>query len=315
MAPICLIEALPSGGWRVNDSALCILKNVQQPVQVIAIFGPKGTGKSFLMNKIAETQQGFRLSLPGGPCTEGIWMLCFPHPSLKEHHLVLLDIEGFDTEKGDKRKEIKLFILAVLLSNVFIYNTQGGVTQEELQKLIYVKELPHLVKAASDEETNTCLLASLLPHFIWCSRDTILDLNMGEEILTPEDYLNDVLNARQGAESSVCWINKLFLQPRLYDICEPCPTARFVNLDSLPEDQLAFLFKKQVQTLKEYIFNKGTKTITGGEKATGQMLACLVESLTSSLSEGDVVPLDKVFERVAWKEVCCYCCCYWISLE
>ncbi|XP_043936641.1 guanylate-binding protein 1-like isoform X2 [Protopterus annectens] len=192
MEATCLIEFTSSGTLNINQTALCFLKTVQQPLQVVSIFGPKGTGKSFLMNKIAGIPRGFPLSLPGCPHVEGMWMLCLPHPSLNGHHLLLLDVEGFDPEQGDKRKETTLFILAVLLSNVFIYNTQGEATGEELQKLIHIKELPHLVNATSNEDPYIAFLSDHLPDFVWCVRDAALELEV-EETMALENCIEDIL--------------------------------------------------------------------------------------------------------------------------
>ncbi|XP_043936639.1 guanylate-binding protein 1-like isoform X2 [Protopterus annectens] len=303
MEPICLVETTPSGGLRVNDAALAVLNNIRENVQVVSIFGPKGTGKSYLMNMIAETPKGFLLSLPGGPCTEGIWMLCCPHPTVNGRYLVLLDIEGFDPEKGDFRKETMLFILAILLSSVFIYNTQVSVVPEELEKLIYIRELPCRVRADPDEELNMSLLCSLFPQFIWCSRDTILDLKMGEELLSPQNYLEEILQTKKGdGDSPVELIDKLFPNTRLFDLCEPCPGIEPFCLESVPEEELAFLFKNQLQKLRKYIFSREAKTITGGRNITGQMLASLANSYINCLDTGNVILLNEVFETVTCEE-------------
>ncbi|XP_043936640.1 guanylate-binding protein 1-like isoform X1 [Protopterus annectens] len=297
MEATCLIEFTSSGTLNINQTALCFLKTVQQPLQVVSIFGPKGTGKSFLMNKIAGIPRGFPLSLPGCPHVEGMWMLCLPHPSLNGHHLLLLDVEGFDPEQGDKRKETTLFILAVLLSNVFIYNTQGEATGEELQKLIHIKELPHLVNATSNEDPYIAFLSDHLPDFVWCVRDAALELEV-EETMALENCIEDILMTDNGADDSpVGLINKLFSHINLFEICEPFPGFRNLNPELVPDTQLRFIFKKQIQKLQQFIFDRRPTTMNDRRNSNGQILASLMVSFTNKLSSGDIVILKEVFEQ------------------
>lgn len=55
--PVCLIE---NSGEQlvVKEEALEILSAIQKPVVVVAIVGFYCTGKSYLMNKLAGTQEG-----------------------------------------------------------------------------------------------------------------------------------------------------------------------------------------------------------------------------------------------------------------
>ncbi|MGH0170594.1 UNVERIFIED_CONTAM: hypothetical protein FKN15_058809 [Acipenser sinensis] len=52
-APVCLIENSSTGQLHVNQQALEILSQIDQPVVVVAIVGLYRTGKSYLMNKLA----------------------------------------------------------------------------------------------------------------------------------------------------------------------------------------------------------------------------------------------------------------------
>ena len=56
-APVCLIENA-EGGLRTVESALKILRGIQQPVVVVAVVGLYRTGKSYLMNRLAGQQSG-----------------------------------------------------------------------------------------------------------------------------------------------------------------------------------------------------------------------------------------------------------------
>ncbi|KAK1153673.1 guanylate-binding protein 1-like [Acipenser oxyrinchus oxyrinchus] len=99
-APVCLIENSSSRELQVNQQALQILSQIEQPVLVVAIVGLYRTGKSYLMNKLAGQRTGFSPRATVQSHTKGIWMWCVLHPKKPGHTLVLLDTEGLgDVEK------------------------------------------------------------------------------------------------------------------------------------------------------------------------------------------------------------------------
>uniref|UniRef100_A0A672PVY9 GB1/RHD3-type G domain-containing protein n=2 Tax=Sinocyclocheilus grahami TaxID=75366 RepID=A0A672PVY9_SINGR len=56
--PECLIDTESGGKLYVKESALQILKKIEQPVVVVAVVGLYRTGKSYLMNRLAGQQTG-----------------------------------------------------------------------------------------------------------------------------------------------------------------------------------------------------------------------------------------------------------------
>ena len=126
-APLCLVTN-KDGVLALNPAALAVLQEVAQPMVVVAIAGPYRTGKSFLMNRLAQKRTGeprgkphpfiagrfgvfWGISdgsppagFPLGPTvqaeTKGIWMWCLQHPRQPGVTLVLLDTEGL----GDPKK-------------------------------------------------------------------------------------------------------------------------------------------------------------------------------------------------------------------
>ncbi|KAH1179664.1 hypothetical protein KIL84_005714, partial [Mauremys mutica] len=59
MEPVCLVEPVPSSGaLRVNPAALGLLRVLARPLHVLAVFGPRGTGKSFLLDRLVGQGEG-----------------------------------------------------------------------------------------------------------------------------------------------------------------------------------------------------------------------------------------------------------------
>ncbi|KAI4529058.1 hypothetical protein MG293_020886 [Ovis ammon polii] len=111
MDPICLVENRKNQ-LSVNAKALKILEQISQHLVVVAVVGLYQTGKSYLMNRLAGQNHGFRLGSTVRSETKGIWMWCVPHPSKENHTLVLLDTEGLgNVEKIMIMKEKDDFLL------------------------------------------------------------------------------------------------------------------------------------------------------------------------------------------------------------
>ena len=90
------------------------------------------------MNRFFNTNAGFNLGPTIQSTTKGIWIWARPHPQDAKRTLVLLDTEGLhDVEKGDETHDMKLFSLALLLSNCLVYNAVGTLDDVIIQQLQY----------------------------------------------------------------------------------------------------------------------------------------------------------------------------------
>ena len=140
------------------------------PVCVVSIVGPRGSGKSSILSEVFSQPQVFRLGHGLNSETMGIWLwivkekykvwLIFSfdvYPAFikfskdiylkrvfsykdakgQEFTVVLLDSEGIDAITGDKLGDEQIFTLMVLLASAFIYNSRGGPTISDLQRLKY----------------------------------------------------------------------------------------------------------------------------------------------------------------------------------
>ncbi|XP_063049711.1 guanylate-binding protein 4-like [Engraulis encrasicolus] len=199
--PVCLIDTGPDGRLRVQQGALQILEQIQQPVVVVAVVGLYRTGKSYLMNRLALRRKGFALGSTVESKTKGIWMWCMPHPIKCGHTLVLLDTEGLgDVEKGDEKHDMWIFCLAVLLSSTLVYNSMGTIDNNALEKLHFVTELTeHIrVKSTNDGETTELKLKFFLPSFVWTIRDFSLILELDGKPISADEYLEHSMRLKTG---------------------------------------------------------------------------------------------------------------------
>ncbi|KAI1887376.1 hypothetical protein AGOR_G00189660 [Albula goreensis] len=209
--PIWLAECSAMGEVRVNREALRALGHVSRPLRVVSIFGPRQSGKSFLLNLLAGSPV-FTVSSSDFPKDPRICMWISPDEDSPEPRLVLLDTEVFEEDlEMEGNASCPMFTLSLLLSSVFLYNTRGPVTLDKLDQLLHVTMLTNQVSFppinGSDE--------SPLPEFVWCVRDVDLEIDMGDVELLPADFLDSVLNDIKDQHSPASTICKLFPRNRM----------------------------------------------------------------------------------------------------
>ncbi|XP_058866495.1 guanylate-binding protein 1-like [Acipenser ruthenus] len=310
-APVCLIENSSTGQLHVNQQALEILSQIDQPVVVVAIVGLYRTGKSYLMNKLAGKRSGFSLGSTIQSHTKGIWMWCVPHPCKPGHTLVLLDTEGLgDVEKGDQKNDSWIFALAVLLSSTLVYNSRGTIDNNALENLQYVTELTDLIKvksqdSASDEEDVH--FVRYFPQFIWAVRDFTLELKIEGVCVSADQYLEHALSLKKGFGKKVSdynlpreCIRRFFPTRRCFVFVAPTAGENMSRVESMEENELSATFLQAAKQFCEYIFTQSTvKTIKGGHKVTGRMLGSLVSTYVDTISSGSVPCLDNAVLAMA----------------
>ncbi|CAM4711374.1 unnamed protein product [Caretta caretta] len=290
MEPVCLVEPVPSSGaLRVNPAALGLLRGLTRPLHVLAVFGPRGTGKSFLMDRLAGQGEGF-------PCSPGIWVWCLPHPTQPDQALVLLDTEGFPEQEGDKTKLSQLFLLNVLLSSVLVYNTRSeGDPQRQLDRLTYVRDLPQMVQVLDEcSWENSFLLSSVLPSFVWCLRDVAPDPCLDEVLEATGHELDSALSSPQDLEDSPSsCVQRLFPCRKLFRFCSPRVDGGHGEPPS-PADQLHPTFQEQMGCFKDYVLSRNPKTMVGNRVVDGAFLADFLERVVDLLSRDKPVLLSEI---------------------
>ncbi|XP_065765413.1 guanylate-binding protein 5-like isoform X2 [Muntiacus reevesi] len=298
--PLCLIGNT-NGRLLVNLKALKILSAIRQPVVVVAIVGPYRTGKSYLMNKLAGKKKGFSVGSTVQCSTKGIWMWCVPHPKKPNHTLVLLDTEGLgDVEKGDKTNDTHIFVLALLLSSTFVYNTMNKIDHEAINLLHYVTELSQLLRIDTSPALNRVDDAAdfvrVCPDLVWTLRDFYLDLEANGQLITADEYLENSLRPKQGTNQHfqnfnlprLC-IQKFFPVKKCFIFDLPTHQKKFAQLETLHNDDLDPKFVQQVAEFCSYIFSYSkTKTLSGGIQASGSHLKNLVQTYVNAINSGDL---------------------------
>ncbi|KAK2892416.1 hypothetical protein Q8A67_012404 [Cirrhinus molitorella] len=309
--PVCIIDTDSDGKLRVQQSALEVLEQIQQPVVVVAVVGLYRTGKSYLMNRLAGKQTGFALGSTIESKTKCIWMWCVPHPAKAGNTLVLLDTEGLgDVDKGDPKHDTNIFCLAVLLSSTLVYNSRGTIDNKAVMELQYVTELTKCIKVKSSDENadNSSEFVKFFPSFIWAVRDFTLELKINGKDVTEDEYLESALKLKQGRNvmeynSPRECIQKYFPSRNCFTFPFPTTPENISRLESLDSADISSKFLKVTDNFCKFVFHDSSvKRLKDGYPVTGRGLGHLAKTYVDTINSGSVPCLENAVIAMAMIE-------------
>lgn len=159
---------------------------VSDHIGIVAVTGKYRTGKSFLLNRILLNKngktQGFGVGPTINPCTKGLWVWNKPitvqDKDGNTFKALIVDSEGIGAFNEDQNHDTRIFLLTMLLSSYFIYNSMGTIDENALQNLSLIinlsKQLELKGKKAEDIDPET--VSKYFPSFLWVVRDFALKL-------------------------------------------------------------------------------------------------------------------------------------------
>uniref|UniRef100_A0A8B9UWT0 GB1/RHD3-type G domain-containing protein n=1 Tax=Anas zonorhyncha TaxID=75864 RepID=A0A8B9UWT0_9AVES len=312
-APQCLVQNGPNGKLSLNPGALEVLRGIRQPVVVVAIAGRYRTGKSFLLNRLAQRHTGFPLGHTVQAHTKGIWMWCLPHPRRADTTLVLLDTEGlWDPDKGDNGNDAWIFTLALLLSSTLVYNSTGTIDQQALETLGVVTALTDRVRVRAGDSGDVAAadFVRFFPGFVWAVRDFVLELSVDGQSVNEDEYLEHVLRLQPGSSRVVQEQNELrrclrdfFPNRKCFVLPLPAEPEAMTRLEELEEGQLRPRFLQQADAFCRHIWDTApVKALPGRVAVTGSMLASLAERYVEAIGSIGVLCLESAVTALAAAE-------------
>ncbi|KAM4650758.1 guanylate-binding protein 1-like [Discoglossus pictus] len=252
-------------------------------------------------------------------------MWCVPHPTKENHTLVLLDTEGLgDVEKGDKKNDIWIFCLAVLLSSALVYNSIGTIDQDAIEKLHYVKELTDRIKVKSsdDDDDDEVEFSKHFPIFIWTVRDFNLKVEINGKPVTEDEYLEHALKLKEPEKTlkdqnfnfpRKC-IRMYFGRRKCFVFDPPAGKDILQRIEEVSDSDLSPDFVAQTKKFCEFIFNNAeAKELDRIQTVTGTILGNLAKTYTEAISRGDapcmenaVLTLSEIENKAAVEEATQY---------
>ena len=319
-------KALPfvifeDGKFIIPEQARKLLsQKAQENIGIISLVGKYRTGKSFLLNRVILNRQqnsGFDVGPTFKPCTKGIWIWSEPLIITNNHcpkpfPCFLIDTEGLGAYDEEVNHDSKIFLIAVLISSLFIFNSFGAIDETAINTLSFVLNLSKTIKIKSvNKEDNEEELAEYFPTLLWLLRDFSLKLeDKNGNVITEKQYLEHALENISGSSDVVEEKNRVrnliktyFPEKDCYVMVRPVEKeSDLQNLQNLPDYQLRKEFVEQAKIFRNKVMKK-TKPKTFRKKVlNGSMLVELVQSILDSINGGSIPVIENSWKYVLQNE-------------
>ena len=230
-------------------------------LSIIAVIGPKSSGKSFLSNQLVGIfNNGFEigsLQNKNECCTKGLWTWGKP-VSQDNKNILILDVQGFQTESEEQiNLNQKFFNLINLISSNVIYNYKKDDESEqnnEIKESVLKNSIDFFTKLIQNENLN--LDVKNIPNLSWVYRD--YNINDTNKYF---DMINSQLKSCENYEKYFKNKIKIFTLPAPME-----ENDMLINL-YLDEDEDPFEeeYKKKLIEFKKIIFGECNNNMTGTE--------------------------------------------------
>ena len=289
-------------------------------IGIISLVGKYRTGKSFLLNRvILNTQQtsGFGVAPTFKPCTKGIWIWSEPliienNNCPKKFPCFLIDTEGLGGYDEEINHDSKIFLIAILISSLFIFNSFGAIDEIAINSLSFILNLSKIIKIKSlshnDREEE---LAEYFPSFLWLLRDFSLKLeDLDGNKITEKEYLESALENKMGNDEIINEKNrvrnliKTFFPDRdCFTMVRPVEKeSDLQNMQNLPDEMLRKEFLEQAIKFREKVYKLATPKSFRKRALTGSMLIELVENILESINAGCIPVIENTWKYVIQSE-------------
>ncbi|GCC21636.1 hypothetical protein chiPu_0020111 [Chiloscyllium punctatum] len=201
---------------------------------------------------------------------------------------LVLNGEAFQLLSSIKEKLVVVSIVGFYRTGKsYLMNRLAGQSHE----LIKVK-----ADQGGDDDDEELDLLKVSPAFVWAVRDFTLELKIDGRNVTADEYLNHGLQLKKGVAKKVMEYNQprecirnYFRSRKCFVFVQPTASTNLNQVEMLPESQLDPQFRAVCQQFCQYIYSQSQpKTVKGGHRINGRMLAILTQTYVETIDSGKV---------------------------
>ena len=308
-----------------NKSKLLLNQKKFKNIGIISLVGKYRTGKSFLLNRVLldnKSKNGFDVGPTFKPCTKGIWIWSEPlmiknNNSInnEEFPCFLIDTEGLGAYDEEVNHDSKIFLISILISSLFIFNSFGTIDENAINSLSFVLNLSKTIKLKNSfKEDNKNELVQYFPSFLWLLRDFSLKLvDKNGKNITEKQYLeralenikteenNEIIKEKNRVRSL---IRTYFPERDCFTLVRPVEDEKNLqNLQELSDDELRSEFLEQAKNFRNKVYKKMKPKVFHGQFLSGTMLLELVQSILDAINNGGIPIIENSWKYIMKKEV------------
>lgn len=232
--------------------------------------------------------------------------------SKEKFYSFFIDTEGLGAYDEEINHDSKIFLVAVLISSLFILNSFGNIDENSINSLSFIINLSKTIKLTNTSgESNPDDLASYFPNLLWLLRDFSLKLEDTEgNTITAKQYLENALQLQKGSSDIIEEKNKVrklittyFNDRDCFSMVRPVENEKDLqNLQALEDNFIRREFLDQAETLRTKVFKKVKPKIFNNKILSGSMLIELLESIIDSINKGAVPVIENSWRYMLHNE-------------
>ena len=287
-------------------------------IGVISLVGKYRTGKSFLLNKvILNSKLGFDVGPTIKPCTKGIWIWSDPimitNKNFKETFpCFIIDTEGLGAYDEEINQDTKIYLIAILISSLFIFNSFGPIDEPAIETLSFIINLGKTIKLKNSSNKNDeDKLIEYFPSLFWLLRDFSLKLeDKNGNTITSKEYLEIALEHINGfseiieQKNNVRELIKTYFPERdCFTMVRPVENEKDLQkMNQLPENCFRKEFLEQIKMFRNKVQMKCRPKIFMNNTLTGDMLVQLVQSVLDAINDGCIPVIENSWKYIVKNE-------------
>jgi hypothetical protein len=280
------------------------------------VVGKYRTGKSYLINKIIlnnSSAKGFNVGSTVNACTKGIWLWTEKLKSQNKDHedsvVIVMDTEGFGAVTEGQNHDSRVVLFSMLLSSMFIYNSVGSIDENALQSLGLIVNMAKNIQkeGTGSQELDDETIIETFPNFVWVVRDFTLQLVDEQNFkISSNTYFERALNPVKGCSIKAEGKNKVRRLIKHFFRTRDCITmvrpvqneSDLQKLQELPDYRLRTEFLKQIDLVRNTVFQNVEPKKVNGRFVDGPQFIALAEAYTESVNSGKTPCIDNAWEFV-----------------
>jgi len=251
-------------------------------IAIVSVVGPYHSGKSFLLNALVGKTNTFSVGPKTSPETMGLWICRTDITVNKNVEVWFVDSEGFFGPNVSETYDAKIFTIAMLLGDEFIYNTVKIIDSQSVQMLEMLARRAQLFRVKSSAKEDGQNFLTRLPHLTWVVEDFVQEggqSSSGSSSHWLESYLSP-----SDSDSTTPYLKKIFPSITVKPLFLPATTRQaLMDLSRVPFEKLTEEFRKDLGELKKIILENH---LAKGNFRSPTELGQAVHFLANALNKG-----------------------------
>lgn len=232
----------------------------------------------------------------------------------EKFHTFFIDTEGLGAYDEEINHDSKIFLVAILISSLFILNSFGNIDENSINALSFILNISKTIKLHQnnyDANNNPEEISVYFPSLLWLLRDFSLKLEDSQgNTITAKQYLENALQLQKGFSETVEEKNKVrklitsyFKERDCFSMVRPVENEKDLqNLQTLEDEQIRKEFLEQAETLRNKVFKKVKPKNFNNKILSGSMLIELLDNILDSINNGAVPVIENSWKYMLYNE-------------